>query len=156
MRISIPRPEVFALAGVVVLAMALAGCGASATSGGTLGSGTPQPTQKCGTIHQGRPVAATAAPGDDQRVLDCFWHAHTACAPAMLVYSSSSVDATTTHTFTIVPGAAGCGVTDQVHTWVNTKTQDFGPLPCTGVRQVGNGLEVDGCGSFGDVAISPS
>lgn len=156
----IARPAGIALAGVVVLAvaMALAGCGAPTTSGATLGGGTPQTPQQCGTIHGGGPgpVAATAAPGSDQQALDCFWHAHTACMPATLVYTVSGVDATTTHTFSVVPGASGCSVADQVHTWVNTKTNDFGPLTCLGIRQVGSGLEIDGCGSFGDVAINPS
>lgn len=153
-RIAHPAALVFATIAMVALALAVAGCGESSTAtGGGLGSGTPQ---QCGTINRGGPLAATAAPGGDQRALDCFWHANTACAPATLVYTFSGVDATTTHTFTIAKGASGCAVSDQVHTWINTRTRDYGAVTCSGIRQVGSGLEIDGCGSFGDVTISAS
>ena len=146
---------VMALALALALALGAARCASSTTSTG-VGSGTPQAAQQCGTVNRGGPVEATAAPGGDQHALDCFWHAHTACAPATLVYTFSGVDATTTHTFTIAKGASGCSVSDQVHTWINTRTRDYGAVPCSGVRQVGSGLEIDGCGSFGDVTISAS
>lgn len=144
-----------ALALALALALGAAACGSS-TSSTDVGSGTPQAAQQCGTINRGGPLAPTAAPGGDQRAMDCFWHAHTACAPAMLVYTSSGVDATTTHTFTIAKDASGCAVSDRVHTWINTRTRDYGAVTCTGIRQVGSGLEIDGCGTFGDVAISAS
>ena len=89
-RIAHPAALVFATIAMVALALAVAGCGESSTAtGGGLGSGTPQ---QCGTINRGGPLAATAAPGGDQRALDCFWHAHTACAPATLPRAANPCD----------------------------------------------------------------
>jgi hypothetical protein len=65
------------------------------------------------------------------------------------------VDTYTEHTFTIAPSAlGGCGVTDRVHSTINTKTYDDGPLACSGVRQGSAGaIVVTGCGRFGDVTV---
>lgn len=143
---------VVALSAMLAIALAIAGCGASATPAGA-GSGTPQATQQCGTVQRGGPLAGTPGPHDGE-ALACFWHAYSACSPATLVYITSGVDATATHTFTVESKAAGCAVSDRVHTWINTMTRDYDPVQCAGVRQLSDGLTFDGCGVFGDVTIA--
>jgi hypothetical protein len=141
-------------------ALALAGCGATATGSGTPspGSGTPSaggPSTDCGTVtvRQGTHIVLN---GDKAGSAEgCFLRAFQHCQPATLTMTEMGVDAGVTRTFTIVPQTDTCGLTDKrEHYVVPSTTNQATSFTCARVAQgTDGGLVAKGCGADGDVTI---
>jgi hypothetical protein len=99
-------------------------------------------------------LARSADPVAARQAEQCLAQAYAACRPATLVYSSFGVDAGATHTFTIERQGGGCVVIDRVHTLMDTLSHDYGPLTCTAISLQSDGLQVMGCGQFGEVIVA--
>lgn len=133
--------------GLLIALLALAACGPSQGGGG------PSKPQACGTVQirgNGQVVDTTKA----QQSEDCFWQAYQHCQAATIIVTTIGVDSGITRTFTVIPNAGNCKVSDAEQSYV--VPNHTGPLnlyTCASVQQVPGGLLFHSCGADGDVQV---
>ena len=144
--------------GLTLLVGVLAACG----SNGTTGSGNPTATpptqtQNCGSLHTLRLGIVPADQSRVQQVENCFAQAYQQCHPATLVYTLSSLDSGTVHTFSLKNANGKCTVSDAVGSFIAPRPpHPIGNYTCSGVSLQANGLLISSCGSLGDILIPPA
>src|SRR5262249_54049260 len=91
----------------IMIVVGVAACGSTAE-----GAQNPIPHMRtCGSVQtspRGLPLNATMA----KQAEACFWQAYQKCQPAMLGFTSTSVDTVALHTFSIRTSDQNCSVTD--------------------------------------------
>jgi hypothetical protein len=140
--------------GLALLMGLLAACGSNGTTTESSGPTPPPQTQSCGTLHV---LNNTLAPTDQphaQQVENCFWQAYRQCRPATLIFSASSVDAGTIHTFSLKSVNGTCAITDAVQHFIAPRPpQTTGTYTCGSVTLQSDGLHISSCGDLGTVTI---
>ena len=145
----------------LLIVLAFAACGSTATTTGTGGGSTPsgqntpstQPIS-CGKISSLGPQLREATPGTTQKAQDCFLQAFQNCQPATLQYTQAGVDAGMIHTFTISKKNGSCVVTDDAQHYVApAPPRAATTYTCSAVKRNGGKFLVTGCGKEGDVSL---
>lgn len=133
----------------ILVVVGVAACGSTVE-----GAQNPTPHMRtCGSVQtspRGLPLNATMA----KQAEACFWQAYQKCQPAMLGFTSTSVDTVALHTFSIRTSHQNCSVTDTMqHAVVPAKLSAAKIYICTGVAAKPDGLHFSGCGDEGDVIM---
>ena len=111
--------------------------------------------QKCGFV-QGYGALKTVPidTGSAEQAENCFWQAFQSCHPAMLIFVTSSLHATFTHTFSIRNDNGQCSIQDSTSSGSNTSpASPSTTYTCSGVKRYPRALYFLACGKDGTIVV---